>query len=1099
MSDFPSPAKRRRGLVPAIVVLAALVVTTTAIPPPYADADTKPVVVVNTTVDNAWWVANALSLNSGPDLVRLAYYEQVLQTMYTNNPSLSATTAAKEIQKLESQVDARMNDYALGAATGDQMVPAFLAVIKEVVSSNVFAKATAEAAKQAFQYYSNKSVVDSPNGAQQLEASTDLAVMAQKYYLSAPTILSGAINRSRDPDQPYFRTAQNLIFGAQTAPTGAKAQQIIDNNPQLQILQGVNDLVRSNGQIKTNLAELKDLAQTEFARIEAQQAEAQQTLEGIAKGQKVVLDYVDHEREREAEMDAAKAKATREQQILSAETSGVFILSTLVGLADKKLGHDLQVVGTVAIQVANGVAKFSELAASMGSVLNAVGSLAGAALTGNIFSAAMALIPLFVNTGPTPEQQILDQVAQMRQQLADLGHHLDERFDAIDKNLSTIYNQMMTQFDKLDTRLGQIQGDVYDVQHSLVALHDQLVTLEGGVYSSISDGFRRDFWKDVEFALDYQIRNGDKTLPKADYSHADSDFYLWASRTAYDQVAVGPSDRPYDEARLLTELTKNPLDVNVDYLAQLPVIWGLPALSGAAVPNPHDWFLGSRAYLSLQQNNPTDAQGNGALHREVGDLISGGDRLQKLERAIAARPLSDHGQARLNPLFDTLFDRYDAKLAQTEAEIARVQVEYAHDLTLDPFGGIDQATPLPKDLATGRNKDFTSVKFCDGTGPALPLNDAAADGLVPAPLRIAQYYAHSGDTILCAKAHWSDFEEVVRGKVEITSAKLTTTVVSLWTYQGRTETMTKSVSNREHLCSVFTSNPNPEPCLTPDAGAFARGHWSAFQPGFDGPAQMASRIAYNDAAGAASKYLVDRQRDSYRRVADAFGGGRLHDAAEGLTGISTAIGDYVQLGMPGALSGDELLSAMLLGNQRILDQDDSKRLTGWFLDAAANPPASNAVNGLHTEATRREDALGRSVGRYLDVIQKGESAGSILTETTLHRLRLLEPTILTPAAYVSPAKVTHSLGTVRLKKHVDKTLLVNNPGVGVLQVKKVVVSGSGYSIVKNTCRTVPGHKTCTITVRFAPRKVGKQVGALTLTTNTDNPTRKTSLTAVGRR
>ena len=316
-----------------------------------------------------------------------------------------------------------------------------------------------------------------------------------------------------------------------------------------------------------------------MGQIQDQQRKAQATLDDIAKNQKEIVDYVHNQEKRQAEADKAAAEAAEMQNTLSALNSGVSILATLLGQLDPKAGRAVSLVGNAAIQIGTSAIQFAKLAANVGGIGAALGSMAGAALTGNIIGAVLSLLPLFSDDGPSPEEQILEQVNGLRQDVRELGKSMEERFNHIDQSLSTIYTQMMDQFDRIDLVLGEVHADVADVKTKLVSMQSQLTHLEGGLWGSLNDGFRRDLWQTIDQALGYTRRTG-LGLPRSAYTAADSRFYTWATFTAFDQAATGPTNRSYSQEDIADELSKYPMDANTAYLAALPRrALGLPALS----------------------------------------------------------------------------------------------------------------------------------------------------------------------------------------------------------------------------------------------------------------------------------------------------------------------------------------------------------------------------------------------------------------------------------------------------------------------------------------------------------------------------------------
>ncbi len=1028
---------------------------------------------------SAWWVANALANNQGQDLVELVFFERTLQQLYADNPNLPPTRALQLIEGMRTAVESNLQ--SLPAQQGDSVIPGFVSAV-ELYLSDGAAPALLEAAKTTYQYFTNQTSVANPDGSQKVTAAADLATMAVQIYTQAGLVLDGAVNMAKDDAHPLFRTAQNLIFAAQTAPTSATAQQIIEANPTLGLIRGVNALIDSNGEIRTSVEHLTDLTVSALGTVIAQQKEAQQTLQHVESLQQDILAYAKDADTRQREAAAAQAKAQREQQLLSAETAALNILSSLIGLGDPKGAKLVKAVGTATLQVANGVVQFAELATRMGGLDKAIGSMAGAALTGNIVGAVFALLPVFTGA-KDPNQEILEQIGALRQQVADLGQVMSGRFDRVDRSLNTIYSSMLTQFARLDLVTQRIDHGVADTQRQLVLISDRLVDLEGGLWSSLSDGFRRPLWNRIDEALGYAERTG-RPLSKADYLAADSAFYTWSTRHAFDQASTGPRVRDYHLDRIGPELSAYPLDVNINYLAALPAVLSLSPLSGQALPNPHDWVLGARAYLALTMDYPNRARLNQRLRQEIQGLASGGQALQRFEQRIRSGTAPYDG-ATLNPLFAALLTRYDNALDSLGEAVAGVENTFRAGIQgLDPFAGTEQDSPLWSTLST-------TPCSGDNPDPTLPITDLTARRLAPGPLRILSRFDAPGHGTLnfCKTGSWEDFEERVVGHREILTAELTATLTAKW---NEVPVYRQQVGlERFTLCSTSTTDPDPDPCPAyPNAAQLVGASWSTrVKPLLDARTEVETLApdTTRTLTDQALQYLLQKQHDELMKVADGFTTDPAARLAAGqLTGITSALRAYIELGLPGSLAGDEVLSAMLRGTTRLLDEDAEQRLSQWYVRQANAVPAplTEPWQEIATEAHRRVQGFADALAGDLAALRSGQvHDGSLATATTLQRLSTLASTALTPSASFDPATRRLTVPATSVGRRRNVPVVLRNAGLGLLRVRKVSTTGAGLSAT-TACTTVLGHHACTIQVRFAPTRAGAVHGGLVVITNT---------------
>ena len=120
---------------------------------------------------------------------------------------------------------------------------------------------------------------------------------------------------------------------------------------------------------------------------------------------------------------------------LQAAASSVYILSTLVGQVDAKLGRDIATVGNASIQVASAVSKFTQTAAALGGLGKALGSVV---LTGDIFGAALQIFNMFGSSGPSSDEIILGQLQKLREELHQIRVEMHERFDRVDQALTVM-------------------------------------------------------------------------------------------------------------------------------------------------------------------------------------------------------------------------------------------------------------------------------------------------------------------------------------------------------------------------------------------------------------------------------------------------------------------------------------------------------------------------------------------------------------------------------------------------------------------------------------------------------------------------------------
>ena len=978
---------------------------------PAGAADT--VNVGATDVQKAFWVAGALDrLKTEAPGVKKTFYIKTLTNMYSANPNLEPSAATVQLEALVAAVESEPQ-APLAGLRGNQVVSDVLALVQAALPKvNPEHRAVIQAARQAYNYLAGDTT-GSSFANDKITAAADLAVEASVVARTQAEVLNGAVDRVDDPGSERFKGAFDAVFAKEGLTLTIEGGCIV--GPDCDLRHRLEQYVGPDGSVTATLADLRALMQEQFATIREQWTAAQADLLAIRDSQSNLLAYLDDSAEaaaaRQRIADARAARSAEQQEWLSAGKSAVHVLSTLVGFADPKLGHQLAVMGNAAADMTMAVVKFADLASELGGVVNALTSAGGAALTGNFIGAALSIVTLFLPEEPKPEQIILDQIGQLQSQVAGLGTAMMSRFDQVDHALNTIYSGMLTQFRQIDVQLGAIRNEVGRVQESLIELRNQLTAIETNIHEVIRDDARAGYWAAVDNYLGSPDRTG-TPLSFDDYLDADSLFLTWARQNAFNTVATGPTVREYGDDYLAEELQKFPLDVNAKYLAQLPAQWGLGPLVPHAVPNHRDWYLAARAYHTLNFDSPADAGRNLRVADEARELASLGRSYQNLERAAVGGARDGNG---LNPLFATLLGRYRAKTDQVEAEIVKVENRFKGERKIDPFAGVDQ--PIPPE----RKATFGNIPFCgasiDGTRP---LGPAAVDAVMPSPMQIVQQYATSDNnaqTEICVTAEWTGTASGRRvGNTFVYSRPLHVKLFSKMTspaFTGGPVMTAEAVTGAVEMCSepVF---PEPEGgCEEPDPYQSANTNWYSHVKSVLEQAQLTSvnQPVYDRIRAQATAYLRLVEKDLYNTITSELANGLVW-ATRQLDGAKAAIDAYVQLAMPRALAGDEVLSAMLFGSERLTDQGRALRLSALYLGAANNPTGANVRLGAKALNDERVGLLSEAIAKYLGHYAGGHTDGSVAVRTTVNRLNQLVDVLRTPVLNITPIASEHSFGRV---------------------------------------------------------------------------------------
>jgi hypothetical protein len=440
-------------------------------------------------------------------------------------------------------------------------------------------------------------------------------------------------------------TLINGVLGQKLgAPTSATIDSILQANPafqQFKAVQYIKAHMLTSGQFQDGLAnvrkEFTDLLSDLKAKVSDDVMPLLQSMNRTELATYATLqDFIAATAERERLQQAAEQKRQAHELQLQASQSGVY-LSTFAGLFDPKLGKMLSVVGTTAIQVNQALTNFNVGASSVDTSL--IGSkftgaqLGSVVLAGNLVGAAMQIASLFQNN-PSPDQIILEQIAQLRQQIAQLQTIMIERFDRIDRQLQEISGSL----DSALRQLTVIGTDLVQVQTQIFSLQSQVSRLELEIHDWLRNSDRIPLLTGINTALGYEQRNG-RRMSLSEFLNYEGLFHTWATVVVKDTTRAGPD---YANGIVIGNQLKFPLSSNINYLMQMASqFFGFPRLvpSGTRLVSLNDYLFSASAYYRLLKENPEFvSQLPGALAR-LKDVASVGKQLKSVLDAAANKDL----------------------------------------------------------------------------------------------------------------------------------------------------------------------------------------------------------------------------------------------------------------------------------------------------------------------------------------------------------------------------------------------------------------------------------------------------------------------------
>ncbi|MEZ4869271.1 MAG: hypothetical protein R3C14_48560 [Caldilineaceae bacterium] len=750
---------------------------------------------------------------------------------------------------------------------------------------------------------------------------------------------------------------------------------VLKQTPTLNLPPEIIQSIQLNGTINVTLNQLKDLSVTEFNNIELSLDDMRQTLVQIDAKQDVIIDYINNQQEREQMQALAEAKAAEHKLKLEAIQSSINVISTLAGFIDPKLGKDLNTVADSALQIGQSLDGWLDAVAGL-SALDKIGSLSTVVMTGNVLGAVMNVVNLFGDSGPSPDQMILQEIGKLRQQVDQLRTEMHDRFDRVDQELNTLYTTMQDRFDKIDIQLGKLNANILEVQRTLLDLDLKLSRIERNNFELLDTVGRRPLLEAMNGGLGYQERTGHVMPFQPDFVNYENIFQTWGTIHAFDALATGPSQRDFSDGALLSELNALPLDANLNYLNEWLKLHGLPGIANGRLASPRDWLFASRAYSQLGVEWPDhmkqiDPQRAAALDAVGADLQTAMHNLSTLTTATGAQA------NRL--LYTTVISNYENKLGVVDTSLQKLetsavqatQTALQRSEPFDLYGGIDQVT-------TYRPAGLNALDYGDENGATLPLPSNVA-ALLPTFNRhiLASYFKLADE----GQFHVTLDGLLLHGKPQCPPPPNPQPDVcpSLGDLQV-------SVSIRYGTLSLAGLTMMAGKVLLPvingdlqDPTSYVVDHWGNLGPRFETqavevpptPAVAQQRAdLLKQFTTSLKERLAHYQQDLYGSALTALTQGEFKAQAAELAGSKALLDSLVTVGLDRAVSDDDFFHAMLYGNQQLVTDN---QIVQSYAISATQPITGTGLTvnprlRVKQMADARDAAFKVMINHYLDAI-----------------------------------------------------------------------------------------------------------------------------------
>ena len=908
-------------------------------------------------------------LKEGPQQWQEAFYHDVFYYLHQAHPSAPPDWYREQIDRLRTDIEKNAKSSTAEFRTRREWI---LSAVNALSESEIGAPFLAgwEIGRHVLDH---EGLMEEMDRVDRLSAAADSA-STHAYQLDGVirSLTRSAEEAGRDGK---FRSDWNAVFGHQYGTDiGASAEASIARNPALQQQQDILALLTSNGELKADLSKLREILHYKFAHLNDSIADIRERLVELDAKQDVLVAYVASEVARKKrELLAAEARKR-----LEAAKVGIYLLSEAFSALDPEFGHQVGVVGNAGLQIGTALNDWYQAMNrlkefSVDKLLSADTILAAGSITG-----AVQQIASLVLKTKTGDAAIQEEIVQLRKEVHQLRDEMHKRFDKVDRTLLGMYDTLLVRFHSIDEQLWEIRGSVSDVQGGLFELHGSLNRLERNLFDAAADGFRREFWDGVGRWLGYKRRTGLDMLYAPTFVDAESAFHTLATQHSLDRVAIGPEDRPTNDGDLLAQLDGRPAETNINYLNSVIAArpwWGVEPFLRSKAPNPRDYSFGTRAYATLALENPLHAARVASsqaeqIARRGNHLAADLARITVLDTPAGRKPNDE--------LWRRLFENYRDKADGVQAALKSVEQRHAEDRGLDPFGSPDQ--PLSekvkdavfKQYPGGPAPDWAPLRKaarCDGKGASIePAGREMVTADLPPRYTLAGYF-DPGAVLLCWTAEWDykrreqpyadqwwmppqhRWQIWVFGRLRFTvQYRHRDQLVGQRTFIAPEELTHVNIWWLDHapvISNPLYADAFPDPYATVDQRdtdliekLTAQGTFYS-QPL---PAEIESSV---------DEALRREQGEVYRKVVGALRpGGTASPDAQRLAGARALIAAFLEIGMPRALEGDELLHSLVYGSQRLLDDVDpdgdgpeQPRIRAMFARAALDPPHHHNVRG----------------------------------------------------------------------------------------------------------------------------------------------------------
>jgi hypothetical protein len=570
--------------------------------------------------------------------------EKVLQQLYTDNPTLSASQAVSDIQALQATLASgsqAISPATLTVMAGNERILAILRALTDSSLSGAVGHAVAEVTNQAL----TVSEQSTQFLGQAFDASAD----------SLDTLSFSAFSPAGTLAQSWTLASTNNLFGqardtlwkqASSESVFDSARTLLGEDPALQnsAVNALAGMLNADGSLDTSVGGLETLINGGVQQITDQNCTLASGSSGTSPSdcasgalhdaQLVAQNCPNGPNDTSTACQNARTQAENdapgELGSISAQQAATAAEAQALSDADGSLGASEAAESQAAAQLADeenaylNYQSFQQAEKAGFDVLNLAVSLSVSEI--DPVAAVGALLNVvgdavgFSFSGPDPNTLILMGIQSIAQQLSDFEQYTQTAFQSVDTQLTNIASQVS----QIAAQITQAQQQLTQLANQVSTLQSSVDHLQSEVQSLFAQGARNDLGTLINQYIGFQQANG-TPLPQTQFAQAAGALYQDATSTALTQtlLTVPTGFDALTADSLVTGSDPLTLDTNINLFnffgagaSDASGISWPGALSTTCPPNanlaqdlclpdPDFWATSARAFSQLLLENPS--------------------------------------------------------------------------------------------------------------------------------------------------------------------------------------------------------------------------------------------------------------------------------------------------------------------------------------------------------------------------------------------------------------------------------------------------------------------------------------------------------------